>query len=141
MPTDVSSVLTPEEAAVLRRLEGWINRVQRIEEIFDLEQGELPYARQGEARELFLLLKRDLEAEFQSISDSRRRPPLTDAEHRWYAGTIHEAYVHVRVETSPSPESWLPALFEVREDLEHTIFTLRRWDQRIAGPGGLLSAA
>lgn len=140
MPTDVFTTLTPEEAAVLRRLEGWINRVDRIEEMFDPEQGEMSYARQAEARALYVRLKRDLEAEFQSISDSRRRPPLNEAEHQWYAGTMHEAYMHLRAETSPSPESWLPALLEVREDLEHTIFTLRRWDQRIAGPGDLLPA-
>jgi hypothetical protein len=131
MPTDVFSTLTPEEAAVLRRLEGWINRVQRIEEILD----------PAEARALYVRLKRDLDAEFQSISDSQRRPPLNDAEYHWYAGTIHEAYVHLRAETSPAPASWLPALFEVRQDLEHTIFTLRRWDQRIAAPGDLLPAA
>ena len=140
MPADVFSTLTPEEAAVLRRLEGWINRVHRIQEMFESEQGEVSYARVAEARELFLRLKRDLEAEFQSISSSHRRPPLNEAEHQWYAGTIHEAYVHLRAEMSPSPESWMPALFEVREDLEHTTFTLRRWDQRIARPGDRLPA-
>ncbi len=116
--------LTADERDCLDRLEAWDAKIEFLLGMYD-PRGLLPRRDLPEARELYTALKRGLEAEHRDCANSRRHPPLTEAEERWYARTIHEAFVHLRARTNASSQKWLDSLYEARMDISHTIFKMK----------------
>ena len=116
--------LTDDERGCVVRLEDWDARIERILGMF-YPRGVLPRRDLAEARELYTALKRGLEAEYRDCANSRRHPPLNEAEKRWYARTIHQAFVHLRARTNAAPEKWLGSLHESQMDLSHVIFQMK----------------
>ena len=67
----------------------------------------------------------DVEAVAAVMQPRRRRPPLTEAEKRWYQSTIHEAYCHLEARTNSAPEKWFSSLYDARFDFSHIISQLK----------------
>ena len=121
--------LTSDERDCLERLEAWDDKIKRLMDMYD-PRGVLPQRDLAEARELYTALKRGLEAEFRSCDSSRRHPPLTDAEQRWYALTVHKAFCHLRARTNAVPKKWFDSLYEAQMDISHTIFKMKAVEGR-----------
>ena len=115
--------LTTDERDCLERLEVWLANIERLLGMYDpgglLPQRDLPAARQ-----LYTLLERGLEAEDRDCKNRQRHPPLTEAEQRWYARTIHEVFVHLQAGTNAAPEKWHHSLYEARREISHIILQM-----------------
>lgn len=102
-------MLTADEQDVLQRLERWRDRMTTLQRMFD-DHGALTRQYVEVAKERYTALKRDLIAEHGSLSNSRRDPPLTAAEVRWYARPIGQARFELLVPVNARPEKWRNSL-------------------------------
>ena len=116
--------LNADERDCLDRLKAWLAKVERIQNMYE-PRGRIPRSDHAEARELYAALKRGLEAESRDLTNTRRRPPLTQAETQWYQPTIVEAHLHLEAPTNSTPEKWFSSLYDAQFDFSHMISQLK----------------
>ena len=102
--------MTSEERHVRDRLERWCGRVDQVRRMLVQEYPDA-------ARAHYATLKRDLKDEIRLVSNSRRDPPLTNAERHFYDRPIRQAVAHLLTSTNASIEKILASVSQAHSDL------------------------
>lgn len=120
-------MLSLEERGILARLQRWRDDIQRIMDLYDRDRPILPRQHVDEARTLYAKLKAELGSEYKTHQSSRRKPPLTDAEKRWYVDVVHEAFVHLHAAVNHAPEKIFSSLYDAQTDVDFRIGEMNRY--------------
>jgi len=110
---------------------------ERILQLF--ERGQVPPAKRDEARQLFRLLKQQLETEYQDLVARREHGTLNDIEAGFYLPALQDAWVNTIIISLPwdsrPSDRWDSALSDVSYYMTHWSYALKGTNKSSTGTG------
>ncbi|MGE5816275.1 MAG: hypothetical protein ACM36C_17445 [Acidobacteriota bacterium] len=109
--------MSEEERRVYDRLTEWAAQLDALLHMYIPDRRLMRREHRDEGRTLYRAVKNALGAEHRRFRSRRGEAAQSDAEQRWFQGTVHEAYLHMDASARASAETWFDGVVAARADI------------------------